>query len=113
MKINPAWLSRKTVESLNHTIDIYSLTLLPTGADVMQDGLFVELVLFTPTTKEEEEFKRGLVSVRHNDCTEYISREFWGNKDFATSILIRLAEEEIACISEKFCLSDMFAVVKE
>lgn len=113
MKINPAWLSHNIIESLNHTIDIYSLTLLPTGADVVQDALFIELILLTPTTKEEEEFKRGLISLKYQDCTEYISREFWSNKDFAISILIRLAEEEITSISEKFCLSDMFAVVKE
>lgn len=67
----------------------------------------------TPTAEEDVEFKKGLVSVRHNDCTEYISREFCGNEDFATSILIRLAEEEIEHISEKFCLFDMLAVVKE
>ncbi len=113
MKLQPNFFKRQTVESLNHTIEIYTLTPLLNPGWEKASYLFMEFDMFVPKDPEED-LIRVIYSIRFNsgisDFIKYYTREHTGTQESAFAEIMMLAETELDAMENDLELRDMQTV---
>lgn len=110
MKLQPNFFKRQTIESLNHTIDIYTLTPLLNPGWGKASHLFMEFDMFIPKNSEEGTI-RVIYSIRFNsgisDFIKYYTREHTGTRESAFAEIMMLAETELDTMENDLGLCDI------